>query len=285
MYNYVTLDAVKRYIGGSLGSGDDELLTDFIDWASRLIEWWKGRRFDARRETRYFDTPQPTGSYFGIFDPTLVAMAAKKVLRVDDDLLTVEELLNGDGTEILSSEYVLEPANLWPKNRIRLRSGEIWMESDSGPEQAIRVTGLWGYHERYGEAWRTADAVVDDPLTAGSATITVSDADHFEAGQLIKIESEFALITALDTDVNTLTVTRGFNGTAAAQHVKNTPIEIFQPQGTVVQACVRLVKWRYSQRDVDAFDKTYALGSGVISEPSALPADVVRILGARRARI
>lgn len=285
MYSYVTLDAVKRYIGGSLGSGDDELLNELIDWSSRLIEWWKGRRFDARRETRYFDTPQPTGSYFGIFDPTLVSAATKTVLRVDEDLLAVEELLNGDGTEILSSGYVLEPANEWPKNRIRLRSGQYWAVSDDGPEQAIQVTGLWGYHDRYADAWRTADAAQDDPLEIAADTLTVTSADRFEIGQMIRIETEFLIVTGIDVENNLLTVERGWNGTVAADHAKDSPIAIYRPMGTVVQTCMRLVKWRYSQRDVDAFDKTYVLGSGVVSEPSALPADVVRMLGARRASI
>jgi len=59
VYNYITLAAVKRYIGGGIDTSDDALLLEFIEWAARLVESWKGRRFDPRLESRVYDTPHP----------------------------------------------------------------------------------------------------------------------------------------------------------------------------------------------------------------------------------
>jgi hypothetical protein len=54
--------------------------------------------------------------------------------------------------------------------------------------------------------------------------------------------------------------------------------------GTIVQIAMRLVKWRYEQRHNDAFDRSYVAGTGIVTTPTSLPADVERILGPRKAR-
>ncbi|MFA5836177.1 MAG: hypothetical protein WC837_04390 [Bellilinea sp.] len=285
MFNYITLETVRRYIGGSIGTSDDDRLIDFIDWAARLVEWWKGRRYDVRLETRLYNTPTAGGSMFGVYDASLLAAASNRVLRLDEDLLEIVEIKNGDGIVLLPAEYVLEPANEYPKTRVRLRSGEIWLESDDGPEQAITLTGWWGYHDRYADAWRTVGAVQDAPLTAGATQVTLLDVSERETGELLRIEDELMLVEAVDDLTKKLTVERGINGTTAVQHAQATPIKRFRPSGTIEQICVRLVKWRYAQKDVDSFDQSYVVGSGVVSTPSSIPADVARILGAHRVRL
>jgi len=285
MFNYVTLEAVKQYVGGSIGTSDDERLVEFIDWAARLVEWWKGRRYDVRLETRLYDMPNPGGSRFGIYDTSLLAAATNRVLRLDEDLLEIVELKNGDGVEILASGYVLEPANIYPKSRVRLRSGDVWLPGEDGPEQAISVKGLWGYHDRYTDAWRATGTVQDNPLTAVAATVTDTAVTGYEIGQLIRIEDELMLVEDIDTVAKTLTVERGVNGSIAAQHAMASVIELYQVPGVISQICVRLVKWRYAQKDVDNFDQSYVVGSGVMTTPSSIPADVARILGAHRVRI
>lgn len=276
MFNYVTLDQVKEHIKIT-SSTDDEKLLDYIEWSSRLIETWKGRRYDPRVQKRVYDTPQANSSVFGVFDPALSEIQSKRVLRLDDDLLELTELLNGDNVEI--TDYVLEPANEYPKNRIRLRSSEVFVNSDDGPEQAISVTGVWGYHDRWNEAWTILD-VLDAQLSASADEIIVSGA---EIGQLLRLDTEYVLV--LDIGATTATVERGFNGSTATIHVSGTKVELYQPMSTIVQCCYRLVKWRYTQKDVDNFDRTFVMGAGVMTTPTSLPSDVVRILGAHRVRL
>jgi hypothetical protein len=284
MYNYLTLQAVKNYIGGGIGEVDDELLAEFIDWASRLIEDYKGRRYDVRLETRVYDTPRVSSSNFGAYDSRYPAYQADPPLRLDEDLLEPVELLNGDGEELASGTYMLEPANFTPKNRIRLRSGYTWEPSEDGPEQAIQLSGLWGYHNRYAEAW-VLGGIIDDDVEADDLSLPVADLGSFQIGQLARIDDEFLLVAGLDdSETPALEIERAFNGSQAAAHLDEAEIYIYRPMGTIVQIAMRLVKWRYEQRHNDAFDRSYVAGTGIVTTPTSLPADVERILGPRKAR-
>lgn len=292
--HYATLYQVRQYLRreGADPTVDDNRLIQFINEAVRLIDNYKGRRFDCRLETRYFDYPERRRETIGNYsEPALIG---KDYLRLDDDLLAVSTLTNGDGTSIASTAYTLHPKNLYPKHKIELvsSSGVTWLTDAEGDKrQVISLTGYWGYHDRYNsEAWEDSlDTVQDDPLTSGATTLTVSDADgvaldgslqRFQAGQMLKIESEFLLVSAVSTARNVLTVKRGYNGTTAASHVKTTPVYIWRPMANIVAACTRLVAWRYRQKDVDVFDKSAILGTGLKIIPSNMPPDVVQLLGA-----
>lgn len=288
--NYITLATLKPTIGIKVSSTDDTLLETFLQWATAQIENYKGRHYDPRVETRYFDLPSSGSSLFGVFEPRLQSISAQKPLRLDEDLLAVINVVNGDGVDI--TDYVLEPANVWPKTRIRLVNGETWQTPSNGQvEQVIAVTGIWGSHSGYGSAWKASGySVQDNPLTSNATTITVTGITGFETGQLLKIDSEFALVTAVNTVIGTpatynLAVERGANGSAAATHIKTTPLYIWQVQGNITQACARLVKWRYTQKDIDTFDKTYSGETGMVSVPTAIPTDVMTLLGAPKAQI
>jgi hypothetical protein len=109
---------------------DDTAICAVITAVSRAIDAYCGRTFYARTETRYFDVP------------------GDRELRVDDDLLTVTTLTNGDATAIASSDYDLIPKNLTPKYGIRLKasSSVSWeLSTTTYDEIAITVAGTWGY--------------------------------------------------------------------------------------------------------------------------------------------
>ena len=294
MANYVTLYQVKDYLDIQSTTKDDGRLLEFIEMSSRLIEAYKVRSYEPQVETRKYDLPgSRRGAALGTYDAFYALPQMVLPLRLDEGLLECSELLNGDFDEIVSGDYVLEPANKFPKTRIRLRmaSGVAWLpDLDGYVEQVIEVTGIWGNHDRYGQAWVDAlDTVRDNPLTAGDTSISVVNADglagdgramRFQAGNLVRMGSEFALVLSVDVLTNTLEVARGVNGSTAAQQAQGTKIEIWRTQSTIAQACLRLVKWRYGQKDADDFDKSYVMGSGVVTVPARLPADVVQVLGA-----
>lgn len=291
--NYATLSAVKPAIGLKAANADDALLGVFLQWATAQIDQIKNRYYEPRRETHTFNLPRSGASSFGIFEPRLQPIAAQPPLRLDDDLLEIVSLTNGDGEEL--TDYVLEPANVSPKTRIRLINGATWNADNNGQtEQVIAVTAIWGSHDRYSAAWKfSGKTVQDNPLSSGATTITVAAITGFEVGQLLRLENEFVLVQAVNTVTGTpptattynLTVERGVNGTIAAGHSKETPISIWQVQGNISQACARLVKWRYVQKDVDIFDKTYNGETGIVSVPTAIPSDVLALLGPHKASI
>lgn len=142
MTDYTTVTTVKDYLRIS-SSSDDSLLGDFVVRASRMIEDFCGRWFDARAETRYFDA---TGSHI-----------TGNLLLLDADLLSITTLVNGDGTTISADDIILRPINWPPYFGIALRhnSGLRWTYVDD-PRGAISITGLWGYASTVPEPVRHA---------------------------------------------------------------------------------------------------------------------------------
>jgi hypothetical protein len=69
---------------------------------------------------------------------------------------------------------------------------------------------------------RNRDALTAAISTAGATTCTVMNGAWFTSGDVIAIENEQALVTSVAD--NTLTITRGYNGTTAATHPVSTPV-------------------------------------------------------------
>lgn len=128
---YATLQEALDYAGiKSTDATDDTVLEDLIESASRFIDTETLRTFYARTETRSYDVP--TG----------------RTLKLDDDLISITTLTNGDNTVLTTSDYFLVPANDSPKYAITLKqsSTKIWaLDSNSNSEQVIDVLGSWGW--------------------------------------------------------------------------------------------------------------------------------------------
>jgi len=112
---------------------DDAVIDALITQASRWIDRHTGRTFYARTETRLYDIPDYDGG---------------RTLLLDDDLITVTTLTNGDLVVLTTADYFLLPRNVSPKYAIKLKdvSDKIWeVDSDSSAEGVISVAGTWGY--------------------------------------------------------------------------------------------------------------------------------------------
>jgi len=275
--NYATLYQIRQYLELATDeTGNDTLLARFAYLSSRFLESKKitGRKFYPSVETRRFDVP------------------ANDWLNVGRDLLSITTLTNGDSTVIDFSNFFVEPYNTYPKTAIVLNRGTgIWwrVTADGEWRKVIQVAGLWGYHDDYGNAWIDSDDAVADAagINASVTSITVTDADgtasdldspRFQVGHLIRIESEYLDVQAVNTSTNVLTVKRGVNGSTAATHALSTQIDVFRPIDNIQMAAMRLAVWRYRQKDVNSFDRTTILGAGIAITPAAIPADVLSLL-------
>lgn len=116
-------------------------------------------------------------------------------------------------------------------------------------QRAVRIVGGWGRTDNRDRAWQsTGDTVQDDPLTSGASVLTVGDVDgldiygalaRFQGGQLLQIGSEYLETSlAIDTDAQTIGVTRGCNGSTAAEHAKDTAIGVWRAPEPVRDACI-----------------------------------------------
>lgn len=127
---YCTWANVKTYLAVT-GVTDDVLGAALVTRACAMIDAFCRRWFSAVTMTRTFDVP-----------------SSSETLWLDEDLISVSALTNGDGTTVASSQYVLLPHNVTPKYAIRLRNTATvaWSgSSTTGDEQAISVAGSWGY--------------------------------------------------------------------------------------------------------------------------------------------
>ena len=228
---YVTMAELKAELSRD-DIKDDNLLKSKCFNASRLFDLACHRHFFPVYETRYYDHP---GDYVSAF----TAINNSRLL-LDEDLLAVDTLTTDNGgTTIASADYILrrgKSSNFPPFNNIELKTnGTTTIFSYSGtPQESNAVTGWWGYHEDWGNAWLdSGDTVQDDPLSDSATTVTVDNARNFEPQQLIRLGTEYAYIESINTTAETLTVKRGVNGTTAASHLQDTTIYIYQVQSDI----------------------------------------------------
>lgn len=123
------------------------------------------------------------------------------------------------------------------------------------PDDAIQITGVWGYHPDADAAWRdSGDTVQANPLAASTTSLSVSDIDAgleptFQVGQVIALDDEYCIVTAIDLDLNSITVERGALGTTAASHTQGTSILIYDVPHDLVQATLQLAALLYRAAD------------------------------------
>ncbi len=230
-----TLYALRQDLGfAASDTAEDARLLSCLTAATALIESGAGRRFRPSLATR----PQS-------IDPR----HASEIL-LDADLLTLQSVTHG-ANEVIALNQLQVLAG-----RLSYLNGQSFRYIDS-PEMAVNVTGIWGFHEDWANAWRqSSDSVQNAPLTSSATALTVTDADgtdingvlpRFQVGQLLQIEAEYVSVISVNTVTNVLTVRRGVQGTPAASHAQNIVISIYQPPRAVELLCLRVAGWLYRE--------------------------------------
>ena len=247
MIAYATYDEIKDALADSIGSSTtkyDAELRRCANQASRLIDRLTGRTFWPQYATRY---PHSEGS---------------ESLHVDGDLLEVYTVSMSDDygisyTALATTDYYSIGGRQLRYDETPIYRLDINQNTDSDysywytGQKSIKLIGWWGWHDDYAHAWESSlDTVEDAALTAVATTVTVNDADgadlwgltpRFQAGQLIRVESEYMLITVVTASTtNTLTVLRGQCGTTAATHAADTAIYIYQPPEIVKESVIAM---------------------------------------------
>jgi hypothetical protein len=187
---YSRLDLVKGLKRiTSVSAPDDLVLERMISAASRFIDNYTNRTFYPRVDTRYYDVPR--GAY-GEFRRGGESGMSRELLLLDDDLLSLTTLTNGDLSVILPASYVLEDYNETPYWGIRLKymSNVYWIwDSTGNTERVISVLGEWGYHDNYAGAWFATDTL-NGGINASVTALTTTGSALLVQGQIIKIDSE-----------------------------------------------------------------------------------------------
>ena len=126
----VNINEVKRYLDVSEPI-DDLMLEECIARAQALLEQNTGRYLDSVKETRFFQAPKYGGA----------------TLMLDNDLMNLIRVVNGDGEEISPYDVIYEPINGWPKYAIELRASAetAWVSDDA----LISVRGEWAWIDKH----------------------------------------------------------------------------------------------------------------------------------------
>lgn len=115
---------------GGYDTKDDAIIESIIEGASRFIDAQTRRTFYARTETHYFSVPDG------------------RRLDLDDELLTVTTLTNGDGTVLTTSDYYLWPRNKPPYSCVVMKESSLYywtLDGSGNSEYVITLAGTWGY--------------------------------------------------------------------------------------------------------------------------------------------
>ncbi len=268
-FDLTTLTNVRRTllqqnITSVSDNSDDDLLKRFIAQASAVALRRSGRSFVPYLDTRLLD-------FYSSYH-----------LNLDADLLEATAITNGNGESISLSDVRYLPANETPKWRISCkRSSGTTFQWQDDPEQAIEVTGIWGYHTDYANAWVDTLAVIPaGDLSSSATTTTTPDAaaldahgqPAFEVGGLYRIDSEFVKVVGVtlqtDPTPDDLTIRRAQLGTTAAAHSAGAAIERWQVLPGMEQLVVRLVTWSYQHRDT--VNSLEFLDTGVVLQDKSI---------------
>ncbi|MCY3836583.1 MAG: hypothetical protein OXF83_09155 [Anaerolineaceae bacterium] len=238
MYTVVTLYQLRAQLGlRPKETADDHRLLWALGAATRHCERYTGRKLLPVHATHYHD----------------VDRRHPKELLLEDDLLELTGVTNGDGRSIPLSQLRRIPNARQPASALRLNNGTQFVYRET-PLAAVAVDGIWGWHDDWSRAWRdTGVQVQEDPLTAAAVTLTVpaeeekvGRAPRFQVGQLLRIGDEYLRlrqITAVRDGGLLLTLTRGAQESPASTHRAGSAIHRYHPPDDLTQAVLQLAAW------------------------------------------
>lgn len=143
------------------------------------------------------------------------------------------------------------PSGITPVEYLRLTGCcDTWYSDPTcgdGP-LLVTITGTWGIHRDWANAWLAVDALQAAIVSASATTLTVADADgadpygiapRISVGDLLKIDSEYLEVGGVNASTNVVTVTRGANGTTAATHSNGATVYRFEVEEPIKQVTAR----------------------------------------------
>ena len=267
---YATIGEYKSYrvARGQTASADaaDDIQIDLIlNAASRWIDKYTARKYYPRMGIRYYDIPESRRLWF------------------NDDLLSLTSLTNGDSTVVASTDYILEDYNVTPYYSLKLKSNvdTFWeVDTDSGHERVIQVSGTWGVHDDYARAW-VAEGSLSTDVAIGATSFVLNAGHTVETGDIIKIDNEIMQGTISSSDTFTPT-RRGDNGSSAAAHLENAIVYTWEPLAIIKDCCLQIATNYYQRRTGQQQMAATVTAMGVVLTPQDIPQGVTFVLDSFR---
>lgn len=280
---YATPEQIKMIAPDALKDTDqyNDLFTHLAETVSRFIDEKCRRTFYPEIDTRYFD-PGVDGKEVWIDDLIEITSVAYS----DDDGETYTVLV--EDTDYYAT-YGTKRNEKKSYNRLVINpNGDLALFPHSVNNDGVRIIGIWGYSDDRDNVFEdSADEVEDNPLANSDIIVTVNDADgankwgiapRFQAGQLIRIETEYIQINSTDTEAETLSVVRAMNGSTAAGHVQNTQIDVFVPPKPIIQAILAQAMHQFKRGQTAYADAEADLDMQRMRHVKALDPEIVMMV-------
>lgn len=274
MTYYATLADARREARAVATTDDDQLL-GYLRTVSQRVDRALGHN--------YFE-PHIRQQYYGLTADRIDS--ARRLFTFPDPLLVLSAVQANGAALTLTTEVEVWPPVGVPVYQLRLVSTAGYWQTVNCPVDwpDVRITGTWGMHPAYSEAWYNADALAG-AINASVTSLTVADVDgagrdgetpRISAGNLLRIDSEFLRVTATNTTANTATVQRGVNGSTKASHDPAATVEVYYPPDDIRQVVARQAALLYSRRG--SFEQTQIFGAGVTTYPPDLLPELVNAM-------
>lgn len=206
--------------------------------------------------------------------------ASSRFLWMPDDCLSVTSVANTDGSIIASTLYRLRNQYLSPNQQLELNANaRITNLSSDNFISRYEITGIWGYHRNYDNAWIDTTTISANITTTTATTFDVASVADLERLQYIRINSEYMQITgAIPTIGTTLTVKRGVNGSTATTHISADEVDIWFIEPEVQLAVTRLAAGLYRTRHNAGNQLRFIDGSVLVEGDDKTPLRIARKL-------
>lgn len=137
--DYATLDEVREFgVFAAADTANDTMLTNLITRTSALIDTKCGREIVPSADATHYFSPED------IAVDNLDGGIKIGDLMLDETLVSITSLTNGDGTAIAGTEYFLLPRSYERKSYIRMKEAST-VSWDFDTDGYIAVVGKWGY--------------------------------------------------------------------------------------------------------------------------------------------
>lgn len=278
MPTYASLGEIKwqmRAAATSSTVNDDKVLALARAATAYVDRWFQQRRpyFFPYNEARQF---RVSGYHVNSLDNTF---------EFTDNLLALTSLsIAGQTVSAVEAWPTLETPYHYLRLTNRSDSFQAYCSSDGSPNFAT-ITGVWGMHRDYPNAWLSVD-VASAIGTTTVTTFTVADVDGYDAnyriprisaGNLIKIDDEYMEVTNTNTGTNTVTVKRGVHGTTAATHLVSAPVYVWQVEDTIRNEVARQCGYMYER--MGAYENASIDSLGLMQFPPVVVASLQAAVG------
>jgi hypothetical protein len=254
---YAGADDLKKFMsGGSYGDDRDAQLLITLESSSRRVDAFckRGRGRGADALVDGFGPVVKTRTYPGAGRAAGFDALGRLLLEgdlADFDTITV------DGTTRDPDDFELIEGRR--------------LKGNLGSGRDIAVGSTWGLGYQVYPTGLTLTADLDD----SSEALTVSDGLQVFLGETLVIGTEQLLVTAVAEDA--VTARRAQNGTTAATHATDDPINSVHYLTEVVDATIRIAQKRWKSRDA-GFNGNYG-GTPAIPMTMGEPSELVILMG------